>query len=456
MNKKWLEIQFPYYSPDGATGSTGNDNRGSEGDVDVLAEGEDNTDDKIDDKSDDNDDNEDSKDDKKREQKTETNRRRDKTDSKDDEGESDKKNEEKDEEETFGEEFDEAEDDTKDEDYEKSTKEDDEIEEVENEFTVRALKKEFPNIFKKFPEVKDAIFREREFTKFFGSIDEAEEASNKARYLDEVSQDLFEGKSENLLKALKKNSEKSLEIFSFGFLPELYKTDKELYHQVTDHALNQMLHVVNSNALKNGNKNLATAVKYISQFVFGEPELPELKERPVAPKKTEAELKLEEREKAHEQQKYSEFEDSVHSRTRSKLENIVKEGFNDENMTDFVKDAITDKIIDKVGVIIAKDKFFQSQLASMWKKAVREGYTSEAKSRIISAYLARAKKIVPSVRAEVRKSASSRHSNNNENNNDTGKRQGTSTGSGKRHSTLPSDPKKIPASMSDEDILAAD
>ena len=36
------------------------------------------------------------------------------------------------------------------------------------------------------------------------------------------------------------------------------------------------------------------------------------------------------------------------------------------------------------------------------------------------------------------------------------KRQGSSTSSGKRRTTLPTDPKKIPASMSDEDILAAD
>ena len=85
------------------------------------------------------------------------------------------------------------------------------------------------------------------------------------------------------------------------------------------------------------------------------------------------------------------------------LEKIVKEGFKDDKgMTDFVKDAITDKIIDKVGSTIAKDQFFQRQLASLWKKAQREGFNSEAKSRIISAYLARAKKIVPSVRSEVR------------------------------------------------------
>jgi len=443
--ERW--IRGPYYSPEGNSGTGGSDNRGTEADADLLAEGED--DDKKEENKIDNDDDDfkdDSKDNKKRESKDKTDSEREESDNKDDERK-------------FGEEFDEEKgDDDEDEDNKEFDKEeelDEEEKEVENEFTVRALKKEFPNIFKKFPEVKEAIFRERAFTKIFGSVEEAEDAASKSQYLDEISQDIFEGKSENLLKSLKKNSEESLKIFASGFLPELYKTDKELYHEITDHALNQMLHVVNANAMKNGNKNLAMAVKYISQFVFGEAELPELKQLNKPVEKSEAEKKLEERERSYEKQKYSEFEDSVHSRARTKLEALIKEGFaDDKTMTDFVKDAITDKIIDQVGTTIAKDKFFQSQLASLWKKAVREGYTGEAKSRIISAYLARAKKIVPSVRAEVRRSASGKYSNNNENEN--GKRQGTSTGSGKRGSTLPTDPRKIPASMTDEQILEAD
>lgn len=460
MNQKWLRLQFPYFHPEGSSGNSGaggSDSRGTEADADLLAEGEDDdTDDNVDDDSTEDDDSKDnskdnSGDERKRDKKTKPNTEREESDSKDDVSE--EKEDSK-----FGEEFDEDEEEEELDQTEEDETEEDENKEVENEYTVRALKKSYPDIFKKYPEVKDAIFRERMFTKMFGSVDEAEEASTKAQYLDEMSQDLYDGKSENLLKALKKNNEESLKIFANNFLPELFKVDKDLYHEVSDYTLNHMLHVVNNNALKNGNKNLSTAVKYISQFIFGEVELPELKERNKPREKTEAEIALDKREASHERQKYSEFEDAIHAKTRVNLTKVVQEGLTDERMTDFVKDAITDKIIERVGITIAKDQFFQRQLVSLWKKAQRDGYTSEAKSRIISAYLARAKKIVPSVRAEVRKSAASKHTNSNGHNNENtnGKRQGTSGGSGKRPSTLPTDAKKIPASMTDEEILASD
>ena len=293
MNEKWLRLQFPYFHPESGSGGTGgSDNRGTEGDADILAEGEDSEESDTDDVEDDD---KDDKDDKKRDKKAKPDRERKESDSKDDIGEFDEESDDN-----------ESEDNSEDEDGEEETdedeekEEDDEIEEdkeVENEFTVRALKKSYPDIFKKFPEVKDAIFRERMFTKLFGSVDEAEDASNKAQYLDTISQELFEGKSENLLKSLKKNSEESLRVFASGFLPQLFKTDKDLYHEITDHTLNHVLHVVNNNALKNGNKNLATAVKYISQFLFGEQELPELKQLTKPKERSEAEIALDRRRK---------------------------------------------------------------------------------------------------------------------------------------------------------------
>ena len=445
--EKWIG---PYFeSPNSGRGGSESN---TESDADFLGE-DDNSDDN---KSDDDKSDEDSKDDKSSSKKDKSTKERKASDSKDDESEQDESNEseqsedeQEDEEEAFGKEF------------EEKNENQDETEEIENEFTVRALKKEFPKIFQKFPEVKDAIFREREFTKIYGSIEDAQEAAEKAQYLDEISQELFEGKPENLIKSLKKNNEESLKIFAHTFLPELYKVDKQLYTDISDRIINTTLRIAAANAAKNGNKNLGYAVKYLSNFIFGDFDLPELKDNIKPKEKSEAERKLEEREQNIERERYQEFEQSVHSRARARLEQIVVEGLDpDDSMSKFTKEAISDKIIEKVGLIIAKDQIFQSQLASLWKKAQQGRYNQEAKSRIISAYLARARKIVPSVRNQVRKDATSRskddnhEDNNNRDNN--GKRQATSSGSGKKFSALPKDPKKIPSNISDEDILAMD
>lgn len=321
----------------------------------------------------------------------------------------------------------------------------------ENELTVKSLKKEFPEIFKKFPEVKDAIFRDREYTKLFGSIEDATEAAEKSQLLDSIGAQIAEGDSTELVQSLKKND--SLETFTQSFMPNLFKTDKELYYKVTDDIINRALHAAVSHARKNGNKNLETATKYIAQFVFGEPELPNIEDRTTR-QKSDAEKQLESERQRDYSAKLQEFEGSVHGSAREKLSRIIMEGLDPDNtMSDFTKEALRDKIIEQVGLTIAKDKIFQSQLNSLWRRAAREGLSKEAKSRIISAYLGRAKRIVPSVRAKIRREAGASNSNG------TRKQKiqaPSSSGSGGKR-TIPNDPRRIDYSkVTDEDILASD
>lgn len=324
----------------------------------------------------------------------------------------------------------------------------------DDEFTVQSLKKEFPEIFKKFPEVKDAIFRDREYTKLFGSVEDANEAAEKAEILDSIGAQIAQGDSTELVASLKKNE--SLENFTHSFLPNLFKADKDLYYSVTDDIINRALHAAVEHGNKNGNKNLVTATKYIAQFIFGEPELPTVQNH--GPReKSDAEKQLENERQKDYSAKLHEFEGSTHSAAREKLTRIVMEGLDPDNtMSDFTKEALRDKIIERVGQTIAKDRIFQSQLGSLWRRAAKEGLSKEAKSRIISAYLGRAKKIVPSVRAKIRREAGTPNRDNSQN----GKRDktlapSTSGHSGKR--SIPNDPRKIDYSkVSDEDILASD
>lgn len=324
-----------------------------------------------------------------------------------------------------------------------------EEEEETKEFSIKALKQAYPKLFKEFPEIKESIYRERKFTQIFGSVEDAEEAAEKAETFDVIANDVRSGNSRELLNSL---NEDQLKEFSLNFLPTLQSKNKDLFFAVTDRILSRALKAAVHHAHKTQDKNLAAASKFIARFAFGEDEIPDFdNEKPKANPEKEAW----EKEKLETQRaQLIEQENTVYRVTDEKLTNIINEGFSsDDSMSSFVKSAIVEKIKIEVDSQIAKDKPFQAQITSLWKRAQREGFTKEAKSRITSAYLARARRIIPSVRAKIRSEANkpaAKKENNSE------KRQISSTSRGNAgKSTL--DPKKIDwKKVSDEDILAGD
>jgi hypothetical protein len=331
------------------------------------------------------------------------------------------------------------------EDKEEEEKEEKEEEVTHNELSIKALKEAFPELLKKFPDLKDSIFREREYTKIFGSVEDATEAQEKAQLLDQIAETTLQGDPTQLFSSLQKND--ALEEFAVNFLPHLYKANEKVFYKITDDIMARALNAANSHATKRSDKNLTLAVKYISTYIFNSEEVPKAGVRKeVSPERQELEN---EREKDR-QAKYTETEDFVHSVTRNRLDKSIREGLDpDESMSDFVKGALVDKIIEDVGSIIEKDKIFQSQMISLWKRASKEGFSKDAKSRIITAYLARARRIIPSVRAKIRNEAGSSVNKDGKQL----KKDLPTGGSGKKNNQLSSDPKKVDWKRSDEELL---
>ena len=89
---------------------------------------------------------------------------------------------------------------------------------------------------------------------------------------------------------------------------------------------------------------------------------------------------------------------------RRKLDEMIREGLDPDNVyNNFVKEALAEKVMSVVLVQSLKaDKAFQGQMAALWKKAHKEGFTREDKQRIAHTYLAKAKRIMPAIRAKIR------------------------------------------------------
>jgi hypothetical protein len=343
--------------------------------------------------------------------------------------------------------------DDKKEDGEKKTEE--QVIEAKD-LTPRALKESYPKIFKEFPELKDVIFQNREYNKIFGSVEDATEAREKAAILDDISATTLRGDPTELIAALEKTERGKTEEFASNMLTEIRRNNSDMYYRITDPVIASALKAAESHASKSGDKNLLLATKYLSNFVFGAQEIPAFNGTARKEKDPER-IKFEKERQEEQEARYQEHSKTIYDYTEKKLDEMIREGLDPDNVyNNFVREALADKVMSRIGATLKNDKAFQGQMSALWKKAHKEGFTREAKQRIAHTYLAKAKRIMPAIRSKIRGEAKTDGSRGVERKDE--KKIITSGGGGGNNNVkrIPNDPKKIDwKNTTDEDILGS-
>jgi hypothetical protein len=299
------------------------------------------------------------------------------------------------------EENDEEDDADKDKD-EEETEEDKDKPEVtgpDGKISVKALKEKYPNIFKEVPELKNVIFREREYAKL-GPIEDIRESVEKAQTFEQFETTLMQGGIGEVLDALAESNEDAAVKVAENFLPELFARSKPLFAKVTMPVIKNIIRSTFVRANNKGDKNLALAVQYVSRELFETPDVLKATEvQEEAPDPREEKIKQERAELFNSQISTARKDilDSVTTRLKREITPRL-----DANMSEFTRDALTEKIINELNITLSNDKAHMANLSSLWKKMGKTGFTNEAKSRIISASLARARQVLPSVVSKVK------------------------------------------------------
>tara|TARA_R110000868_G_scaffold16913_7_gene74967 strand:- start:3197 stop:4447 length:1251 start_codon:yes stop_codon:yes gene_type:complete len=302
----------------------------------------------------------------------------------------------------------EEEKDEEEKDEEPEEEEEPEDEKLEVPPSVKEIKAKYPTFFKEFPEVRAAIFREQRFTELFASPDEAENSVKKASLLDEIEADLLDkADPTNLFDGIKKSNAKSFEKLALALLPTIQQQDKDLYTRVAATPIKQLLR----SALKEGRgtdgklTDLGKSALWIHQYFFGKdakPEDPVEGEVKPSTEKSESEKRLEAKLEQINQREYTEFKGSVDTSYVTKMTSEFKATLDkDERLTDFVKRTIIKDGLVEIRQALEKDPRYTRQMSALWNQAVKAGYSSDLKSRIVSTALARAKSLVPSIRQKL-------------------------------------------------------
>lgn len=315
----------------------------------------------------------------------------------------------------------------------------------------KAITAKFPELFKEFPQLKHAFFREQEFSKIFGTVEEAQETYDKMTQFAELETSIMTGDPTDLLTQIKRADEDTVKRFVTNFIPSLWKNEslRDLYYTATIPVIQDVLRYAYTTGEKNGNKNLKYAAQFINQLLFDTTEI-------AAPRRDEANPEREKFEKEKSefyQQRYQEFRTTVDNEIVSSLEKVISSGLED-SISPFLRGKITEEVWKQLDKQLNADPQHKKLMDSLWRRAMQGGLTKEHQTRLIKAYLDRARPLVPAVRDKVRKAAMATSQEKKETT-PTGKHKDLTGGPTKTTNIKNFNIKQVSREVSDADILDA-
>lgn len=265
----------------------------------------------------------------------------------------------------------------------------------------KEIKEKYPDFFKDFPDMREVYFRESKFSTLFPTIEDAEEAFNKASSFDTLASDLISGSTELLVEELSKAGREHLERVAENFLPTLYKKDQNLYFSIISPYIGQFVRNLYEEGKRTNNDNLKAAAQIAAQFGWGTTEIDKvgLQPKKVDPEIEEEKKRLLTEKQRIEQERYFEVYNAVAERAQKIL---ITEIAKHVPLSDtYKKSAAVRDIFEKVNEVLTADQRHIRLMNSLWQKARNNGYSIESRNRLISTLIARAKQIIPGVAREI-------------------------------------------------------
>lgn len=288
--------------------------------------------------------------------------------------------------------------------------EDEEVDEEKLELVVPVRRKEilakYPKLFKEFPYLEKAYYREQQFTEIVPTIQEARQAVQKAESLDQFENYIKSGKTEAILKVVKNNDPEAFNRLADDYLGTLARVDKDAYHHVLGNVVKETISSMVQEGRASNNEDLKRAAQILHQFVFGSSEWKPpgklASEVRADPKEEEFNKKQQE----FSRQQYQTAQDDLNQKVDNVLKNTIKKFLDPkESMTDYVRKTASREVLENLQGIIQADKRFKVIIDNLWKNAHNNNYSQTSLDKIRTAYLSRAQTVLPSVIKKARSEA---------------------------------------------------
>jgi hypothetical protein len=282
------------------------------------------------------------------------------------------------------------------------------LEDLDPSDLVKSVKKAAPELFKKVPGLREALERDKEFGEIFSNPQEAKQAAQNAHFLDLMYRDISSGdvdQTGNFLKALKTTNEASFEDFSHTILESIGKINPQLYGEVMLKPMKKALMSMYADALKSGNKNLAAVAIHAHNYWFETQDIKApLEERKKSAKSPEQE-EFEKEKQSYENTKLQDFRGSITEVVNHSMKLSITKELDGIKLDDYQKRNVIRDIFTSIDEVLGSDKRYLGGIQTLFDQAKTSKYSSDWKSKIVKAYLQRARQALPAIRNKVLREA---------------------------------------------------
>ena len=306
---------------------------------------------------------------------------------------------------------------------EESEEEDDELKEIEEELKGpseedlelmtpvrrKEILAKYPKLFKDFPYLEKAYYREQQFTEVYPTIQDAKAASEKARFLDRVDAEVTNGDISTILQATKENDQEAFFKIADNYLPALRKVDQGAYYHVLGNVIKDTIITMVREGRKLGDQGapLSQAANILNQFVFGSQTFtPPQRLSKENPEEQTRQNEWRQQEQSRVMSTFESVKDDLQTRADNVLKSTIDQHIDPkQTMTDYVKGHATNEALQTLEDLMQKDTRFRGLLDKLWEKAFQENFSKPTTDRIKAAYLSKAKTLLPTVIKTARNNA---------------------------------------------------
>lgn len=280
--------------------------------------------------------------------------------------------------------------------------------------------KKYPSLFKDFPYLEKAYWRDQKFTEIISTPEEAQELVSKAEQYDRLEEKVLSGDIVEIIELAKKSDGQAFAKIVDNYLPALHKTDPAAYMHIVGNVFKNAVSSMYSEGKRLQNEELEKAAVILNQFIFGSSNY-EAPQSYGKPQNTEAEDKIKQREKELIERQFT----RVHEELSGRVNNILKSSITEhidpkQEMTDYAKKNAIRDALETTTALIDQDSQFRKMLDGLWKKAFESDFSQQSVNAIRSAYLGKAKsllgQVIKKTRAEALKDGSRRKAESKEDN----------------------------------------
>lgn len=270
----------------------------------------------------------------------------------------------------------------------------------------REILKKYPNLFKDFPYLERSYYREREYTELLPTIDDAKVAVEKSQILDAFEADVRSGNIKTILEAVANDNPEGMARIADNYLSTLAAVDEKAYLHVLGNTMKHTIASMVKESKRSNNEALLSAATILNQFIFGTSEYTPPSQMAREKKPDDKETEVSQREQQLARQQFDNTVGTLNEKVNNVLKNTVEANIDPrDSMTPFVRKNAVRDVMEQLETLVTKDSRFRQLTDRLWMAAMKDGYSKASVDRIKSAYLAKAKSLLPPVIKKARNEA---------------------------------------------------